>query len=327
VGGGQKVVAVKSERKGKDASVKWKGKEKGKQKGKEKETGRQVSTKRLKKSIKSVVFIEDEDSSSSDDKPPPATRPKPKPAYRSAANLQGSVPDSAEKQKDAASTPGGEDTAQHATIHATPPHTTPIPVSIPPPPLAAESPRKEPAKLGIGQTAPTSAIPSEESSHRIPDAPAVPTHRAAPLDTGGQYPPLGPRPPLRNYPADERNHFYHRQPLVRGMDAYGAQPPMPYQNSGQLMYSGDGDIPVERYRDYYGYGPPPREYYAPPYPHAMQPRGQSPYIAHPPAPHHQQPLHNPYLQPDMAVAPRGVTMSNAVASSSRLSPSDTTKPS
>jgi hypothetical protein len=105
---------------------------------------------------------------------------------------------------------------------------------------------------------------------------------------------------------------------------------MPYQNSGHLMYSGDGDIPAERYRfqgDYYDYGPPPREYYAPPYPHVMQPRGQSPYMARPPALHHQQPLHNPYLQPDMAAAPRGMMTSNAVASSSRLSPSDTTKPS
>jgi len=29
----------------------------------------------VKKNVKSVAFIEDEDSSSSDDKPPPATRP------------------------------------------------------------------------------------------------------------------------------------------------------------------------------------------------------------------------------------------------------------
>jgi hypothetical protein len=139
-------------------------------------------------------------------------------------------------------------------------------------------------------------------------------------------PPLGPCLPLHDYPADERNHFYHGQPPIRGMDAYGAQPHILYQNSGQLMYLGDGDFPVECYRfqgDYYNYGPPPRKYYVPPYPHVMQPRGQSPYIAHPPAQNCQQPLHNPYLQPDMAAAPRGMMMSNTVASSSHISPSDT----
>jgi hypothetical protein len=76
---------------------------------------------------------------------------------------------------------------------------------------------------------------------------------------------------------------------------------------------------------YYGYGPPSCEYYAPPYPHVMQPRGQSPYIACPPAPYHQQPLHNPHLQPDTAAAPRGMAMSNVIVSSSSLSPSDNTK--
>jgi hypothetical protein len=50
-------------------------------------------------------------------------------------------------------TPGGEDTAQRVTIPAVPPHTTPVPVSIPLPPPPADSPRKEPAKLVIGQTA------------------------------------------------------------------------------------------------------------------------------------------------------------------------------
>jgi hypothetical protein len=112
MGGSQKVVAVKSEWKGKDASVKGKGKGK--------EIGRQVLTRWLKKSVTSVAFIEDEDSSSSDDKPPPVTRPKPKPAYCGTANLQGSIPDSAEKQKDVALTPGGKDTAQHMTIPAVP---------------------------------------------------------------------------------------------------------------------------------------------------------------------------------------------------------------
>jgi hypothetical protein len=34
-----------------------------------------VRTRQVKKNVKSVAFIEDEDSSSSDDKPPPATRP------------------------------------------------------------------------------------------------------------------------------------------------------------------------------------------------------------------------------------------------------------
>jgi hypothetical protein len=347
--GSRKAAAARSEQKAKQASVKGKGKETvGKEKGKEKEKERPARSRQPKKATKSVAFIEDEDSSSSDDKQPPVTRPKPKPAYRGASALQESLPES---QKVAVSVPAGKHVVKpQATAVPLPMGSNSVPIvpvgpttdsrtpAVPTVPASAMSPPAPvvpPASLAhttppvprappppIAPPAPTLAIPSGEPSHRIPDA-----HGAAPFDSEGQYPPFGPRPP-RDYAADERNHFYHRQPPVRGMDAYSSQPPMPYQNSGQSMYPGDGDIPAERYRfqgDYYGYGPPSREYYAPPYPHVMQPRGQSPYIARPPAPYHQQPPRNPHLQPDTAAAPRGMAMSNVMASSSSLPPSDNTK--
>src|SRR5882762_8476581 len=51
-------------------------------------------TRQVKKTIKSVAFIDDEDDSSSDNKPPLATWPTPKPAYRGAKSLQASIPES-----------------------------------------------------------------------------------------------------------------------------------------------------------------------------------------------------------------------------------------
>jgi hypothetical protein len=107
-------------------------------------------------------------------------------------------------------------------------HTMPPVPHAPPPPITPP--------------APTLAILSGEPSHHIPDA-----HEAAPFDSEGQYPPFGPCPPC-DYAMDECNHFSHRQPPIRGMDAYSSQLPMPYQFSGQLMYPGDGDILAECYR-------------------------------------------------------------------------------
>jgi hypothetical protein len=276
-------------------------------KGKEKEREKLVRTKPVRKAVKSVAFIEDEDSSSSGDKPPPATRPKPRPAYHGTSSLEGSVPESRERQKD---------------------NSAPAPLAIPVvPPHAASSSRSGHAKPGFERAAQTPAIPAVtagEETHSIPVAPAIPIHGVVPAASDAQYLPHGPPPPLHAYAADEHSRYYHGRPPVRAPDMYSAHSPVLYQNSGPPRFSGDGEGPPERYGfpgDYYGYAPPPREYYPPQYPHSMQPSGQPPYVARPPASYHHHTLHNPQLQSD---APRG-PMGNAMASSSRLSPSDHAK--
>ena len=318
---GQRAIVATGQRK-RDMGVK--GREVvGNGKGKEKE--KPARTKQAKKTVKSVAFIDNEDDSSSDNKPPPATRPTPKPAYRGAKSLQASLPEAdseREAWKDTVLTPTDKNTAQFSTVHAVQPLTASSPISIPPA-IPTNSSHDGHAKPSIGrmaqaQTTTVPVTPTGEASHPAPVAPAIPTHGAAPLGIEGQYPPCGPRPPLHSYSADEHDHYYHARPPVRRMDdhPYGIQPPMPYQNPGR--YPGDGEVLPERYAfrgDYYGY--PPGEYYAPSYPH----RAQSPYMTRPPAPYHRHVPHEPHPQLDVATNPGGQT-DNAIASSSRLTPSD-----
>jgi hypothetical protein len=121
-------------------SVKGKGKEvvgKGKEvvrtgrevvekgKGKEKEREKPVKGKQVKKTIKSVVFIDDDDSSS-DKKQPSAIRPTPKPAYRGATSTQASALESQRgAQKATVSTPADKHAVEPLAGHAT---SEPIPV-------------------------------------------------------------------------------------------------------------------------------------------------------------------------------------------------------
>jgi hypothetical protein len=103
----------------------------GNGKGKEKE--KPARTRQVKKTIKSVAFIDNEDDSSSDNKPPPATRPTPKPAYRGAKSLQASLPEAErEARKDTVLTPADKNTAQSSTVHAVQPLTASNPILIPP---------------------------------------------------------------------------------------------------------------------------------------------------------------------------------------------------
>ncbi|KIM72187.1 hypothetical protein PILCRDRAFT_93559 [Piloderma croceum F 1598] len=77
---GQKAVVATGQQK-REVGKNRKGKEVGNGKGKEKEKEKPARARQVKKTVKSVAFIDDEDDSSSDNKPPPATRPTPKPAY------------------------------------------------------------------------------------------------------------------------------------------------------------------------------------------------------------------------------------------------------
>jgi hypothetical protein len=203
---GQKTVVAAGQRK-RDVGVKGKGKEVvGNGKGKEKEEKR-ARAKPVKKTIKSVAFIDDEDDSSSDNKPPPATRPTPKPAYHGAKSLQASLPESErEVRKDSVLTPADNHAAQPPTVHAAQPHVASNPISIPPA-IPTDSSHDGHAKPSIGhmaQTTTVAAAPTGEASHPTPVTPAIPTHGAAPPGSEGQYPPHGPRPPLHGYPADDR---------------------------------------------------------------------------------------------------------------------------
>ena len=310
----QKAVVATGQQK-REVGIKRKGKEVA-GKGKEKEKEKPAKARQVKKTVKSVAFINDEDDSSSDNKPPPATRPTPKPAYHGAKSLQASLPESERAQKDMVSTLADKHAAQPSTVSAAQPRTASSPISIPPA-IPTDSSHDGHAKQSIKTTTVT-VTPAGEASHPTATAPAIPTHGVAPSGSEGQYLPRGPRPPLHGYPADEHDRYYHARPPVRRMDdhPYGIQPPMPYQNPGR--YPGDGEVLPERYGfrgDYYGYSP--GEYYAPPYPH----RAQSPYVARPPAPYHRHALHEPHPRPETSTSPRGPT-DNAMASSSRLSPSD-----
>ncbi|KIM80587.1 hypothetical protein PILCRDRAFT_9414 [Piloderma croceum F 1598] len=122
----QKVVVAMGQQK-REVGIKRKGKEVV---GKEKEND-PARARQVKKTIKSVAFIDNEDDSSWDNKPPPATQPTPKPAYHGAKSLQASLPESErEAQKDMVSTPADKHAAQPSTVPAAQPHTASNPISI-----------------------------------------------------------------------------------------------------------------------------------------------------------------------------------------------------
>jgi len=303
---------AKKESKGKESSVKGKGKVPI---VKEKEE-RPARAKQSKKVVKSVAFIEDEDDNSLDDTPP-AARPKPKPAYHGAKGLR--EPSLEDSQKDTASTPTRVvQPPAHAVSNS-------IPAVVR---STSDYPLDGQPKPSVEHATQMPAIPTVSAdavSRPVLAVPTVPTRATDPQPTEGQYPPHEPHPPPHSYAADERNQYYHGR-LSRNMDGHpyggGGQLPIHYQNPGPSRYAGDEDVPPERYGfrgDYYGYMPHSREYYGPQYPHAMHPGVQPPYAAPPPAAYHQHLRHDPHQQPDAATAPGGLT-GNAMASSSRLSP-------